>query len=68
MCDILYVGAACHVDTFINGGEIVCVTVRGSVKPSDEDCFGMCLNLAHTASRAGISRSVRRLMGIVSRT
>ena len=42
---ISYVGAKCHVDTFINGGKIVCVTVRGSVKPSDEDWFGLCLTL-----------------------
>ena len=40
-----YVGAVCHVDTFINGGKIVCATVRGSVKTSDEDCFGPCLDL-----------------------
>ena len=39
------VGAVCHVDTFINGGKIVCVTVRGSVKHSDGDCFGLCLIL-----------------------
>ena len=36
---ISYVGAISHVDTFINGGKIVCITVRGSVKPSDEDFF-----------------------------
>ena len=36
--DISYVGAVCHVVTFINGDKIVCLTVRGSVKPSDEVC------------------------------